>query len=158
MRRERTPCPRGSRRRGIGRTEVLIGVAVVAALALITVPLGVSWSKKSARNEVPLNVDAIRTAEIEYQSAFSEYVSAEAAPRPPHAVDTELVPWAPTDGFRKLSWAPEQAEVRGSYAVQADRDGFTITGACDVDGDGNRALFTATREQEAHMVSEANTY
>lgn len=145
-------------RRGLGRTEILIGVAVVAVLALITVPLGVSMSKKSRRAEVPLNVDAIRTAEIEYQSAFSEYVPADAAPRAPHAVDADAVPWQPTDGFKRLSWAPEQDEVRGSYSVQATRDAFTVTGACDVDGDGNRAIFTATVEQGALMVSDGNVY
>lgn len=149
---------RAHARRGIGRTEILIGVAVVAVLVLISVPLGVSQSKHSRRAEVPLNVDAIRTAELEYQSAFSEFVSAEAAPRPPHAVDAEAVPWTPTAGFKKLSWAPEQATVRGSYSVQADRDGFTVNGACDIDGDGVRAVYSATREQEATMVSEPSVF
>lgn len=156
-----TGSPLGSRgfdRRGIGRTEILVGVAVVAVVVLISVPLGLNMSKKSRRAEVPLNVDAIRTAEIEYQSAFSEFVAADAAPRPPHAVNAEAVPWAPSEGFKRLSWAPEQEMVRGSYSVQADRNGFTVTGACDVDGDGNRAIFTATVEQSAQMVSDSNIY
>lgn len=146
------------RRRGVGRTEVLVALAILVVLALVAVPWGLHESKKSRRAEVPLNVDSIRMAELQYHSAFREYVSAEAAPRSPHAVDPTPVPWEPSAGFRELSWAPEQARVRGSYSVQATADGFTVTGACDVDGDGNRAVYTATADQEARMVSDANTF
>lgn len=150
--------PRGSGRRGFGRTEILVGIAIAALLALVAVPWGLHQAKKSRRAEVPLLVDAIRMAELQYHSAFREYVPAEAAPRPPHAVDPTPVPWVPSAGFRELSWAPEQAEVRGSYSVQVDGGGFTVTGACDVDGDGNRAVYTATAEHEARRVSESNVY
>lgn len=145
-------------RRGVGRTEILIGVAVLAVLVLISVPLGVSMSKKSARAEVPLNVDAIRTAELEYRSAFSDFVGAEAAPRPAHAVNGEAVPWTPSEGFRKLSWAPEQEQVYGSYQVTTTPDGFKVTGVCDVDGDGQTARFEATQDQPAVMITDAGVY
>lgn len=142
----------------IGRNEILIGVAVVVVLVLIAVPIAVSSSKSSRRDEVPLNVNGIRTAEIQYQEAFGEYVPAAAAPRALHAVDAEPMTWEPTDGFKKLSWAPEGEQVLGAYQVQADSDGFKVTGACDVDGDGERAVFEATADQEATAVSEASVY
>lgn len=142
----------------IGRNEILIGVAVLAVAILIVVPVVVSSSKSTRLEEVERNVNAIRTAELQYHDAFGEYVSAEAAPRPPHAVDPNPVPWVGTDGFRKLSWAPESDTVIGSYQVQADRDGFKVIGACDVDGDGERAVFEATNEVEAHAVTGTGVY
>jgi len=153
-----THAPRGRDRRGFGRTEVLVAVAIAAVLAVVAVPWALHQTKKSRRAEVAVLVDAIRMAELQYYSAFREYVPAEAAPRPPHAVDPTPVPWVPSEGFRELSWAPEQAAVRGSYSVQVDADGFTVTGACDVDGDGNRAVYTATAEHGARRVTDANVY
>ncbi len=137
------------RRGEIGRTEILIGVAVIAVLALIAVPLGLNRAKNSKRSEVPLNVDAIRIAEIEYQSAFDKYIPATAAPREAHAVDAELVTWVPSDGFKKLSWAPKTEEVRGAYQVSTTDADFSVQGACDVDGDGERAIYTSTSKDEA---------
>jgi type II secretory pathway pseudopilin PulG len=142
----------------IGRNEILIGVAVIAVGALILVPIVVSTSRSSQLGEVEETVNAIRQAELDYHDAFGEYVSAEAAPRPPHAVDPNPVPWTATDGFRKLSWAPAAAEVIGSYQVQADGAGFKVIGACDVDGDGQRAVFEATQDQAAHAVTGSGIY
>ncbi|MEZ4319451.1 MAG: hypothetical protein R3F61_18190 [Myxococcota bacterium] len=142
----------------IGRTQILIGAGVLLVLLLITIPLFGSVNKKSLRAEVPTNVEAIRQAEIEYHSAFESYVSAEAAPRDALQVDSKSIPWEPSAGFRKIGWAPEQAEVRGSYAVNAKVDGFTVTGVCDVDDDQNQARFQANLLEEAHSVTDASVF
>jgi hypothetical protein len=145
------------RRGEIGRTEILIGVAVVAVLALIAVPLGLNRAKNSKLSEVPMNVDLIRISEINYSEAFQSYVAATAAPREAHAVDDAFVKWEPTAGFKKLSWAPEAEEVRGSYQVRLTEGGFEVEGVCDVDGDGQRAIFKATQDEEAKQTN-AGTY
>lgn len=142
----------------IGRNEILIGVAVVGVAALILVPILVSSSKSGQLGEVEQTVNAIRLAELQYHEAFNEYVSADPAPRPQHAVDATPVPWTPTDGFRKLAWAPEHELVVGSYQVQADKNGFKVIGACDLDGDGKRAVFVATQDEEAHAISNSGVY
>lgn len=142
----------------LGRNEILIGIAVVAVLILVAIPLLLSGSKQGQIAEVPLNVNGIRTAEIQYHDAFNEYVSAESAPRPPHAVDPTPVEWVPSRGFKRLSWEPETPTVVGSYSVTATSDGFTVFGACDVDGDGARATFEATLTAEAAATSDANVY
>jgi type II secretory pathway pseudopilin PulG len=141
-----------------GRNEILIVVAVIAVLILVAVPLLLSGNKNGARDEVPLNVNAIRTHEMQYHDAFGDYISADAAPRPPHAVDANPVKWEPSRGFSRLSWSPETEEVYGSYSVSASRKGFTVTGACDVDGDGVRATYEATLESEATATSPDNVY
>ena len=151
---------RARNRRGeIGRNEIIIGVAAVAVLLLITVPLALNSANKSARGEVPLTIASIRTAQIEYQSAFGEYVACEAAPRAMHAVTAEPVAWTTSPGFKKLSWAPEGTEIYGAYTVKLEGDTFVVNGACDVDGDGTRALFKASRDDaEPVMLSESSVY
>ncbi len=145
----------------IGRNEILIGVAVVVLLLIITVPLGINQSQKSRRSEVPLLVKSIHQAELDYKAAFGDegYVACEAAPRPMHAVDANPVPWKSNRGYDRLSWKPEMAEVYGAYKVEVTGDGFKVTGACDVDGDGERAIFEATQDDaEARMVTEASVF
>ncbi len=141
-----------------GRKEILAAVAVVAVATLIVVPIVLSSNRKNRRDEVPRIVDAIRQAEIDYHDAFGDYVSAEAAPRAPHAVGPDAVPWKPTEGFRKLSFGPDAESVYGSYQVQAEPAGFKIVGTCDVDGDGERAVFEATLAEPARAVTAAGVY
>ncbi len=149
-----------SSRRGVGRTEVLVGVGVLAVIALITVPLWTNTARRSARAEVPLLVGYIRTAEITQKKAFEEYISAEASPRALTAVNGERVPWKPSPGFSRLNWTPPEgyAEVYGAYQVIASEDDFTVVGSSDVDGDGERARVEATATQEAHLVTAENVY
>jgi hypothetical protein len=142
----------------IGRTHIIIGAAVLLVILAITLPLLGSVNQKSLRAEVPKNVNQIREAEITYNEAFESYVSAEAAPRDPLKVDSIAVPWEPSAGFRKLSWSPEEAEVRGSYTVAARGDDFTVTGVCDVDDDKNLARFEATVATEAESKTDISIF
>lgn len=137
---------------------MLLAVAGVAVLALAGVPIAISWSRQARLTEVVQTVESIRTAEIENRRAFGEYVGADAAPRPPHAVDAIAVPWIPTEGFEKLHWYPAGEDVRGSFRVVLTATGFVVHGACDIDGDGERALVEATEELPAHLVTPAGTY
>ncbi len=144
---------------GIGRTEVIIGLAVAAVLALITLPLMMRTSNDALRAEVPVNVGGIRIAETKLHEAFGDYVSAKPAPRAPEAVNATAVPWASNKGFDDLAWEPENtAEVYGSYSVEATASGFTVRGTCDTDGDSRRATYTATHDQEAKMTSAEDVY
>jgi len=132
------------------KNQLIIGATVVGVLILIAVPLAMNMQSSAGSGELPLNVEAIRTAEIEYRSAFSEYVAADAAPRSPHAVNDKPVEWKPSTGFSKLSWAPDETlEVYGAYWVEATKDSFTVHGASDLDGDGERAIWKATADAPA---------
>lgn len=150
---------RGSGRRGeIGRTEILVGLALLAVLALIVVPLVWSMARRSRREEVAENVEAIRQRELDNMRTFSEYLAADAAPRPPHTVNGDAVPWVPTPGFERLGWAPSESEVRGSYSVTVANGDFVVRGSCDVDGDGHRAIYEATSTRPAALTTDASVY
>ena len=146
-------------RAGIGRTEIGIGVAIVLVAAIIVVPLLGGTSAESRRAEVPLNVDGIRTAEIEHHKAFKEYRSAKPAPRAPAALGASGIAWGDPADFVDLGWEPENTEeVWGSYSVQANKTGFTVQGQIDADGDGRRAVFSATEAQNAERSSAEDVY
>ena len=145
-------------KRGAGRTEAMIGVAVLALIGLVAVPLGVNMSKKSKRNELVVNVDSLRTVVIAHHDAFQEYVNAAASPRPNFEVNGTPKAWAPSAGFQKLSWAPEQPEVLGSYSVTVTDDGFKIIGTSDIDEDGVRAIVEASASAPARLVTDDAVY
>jgi hypothetical protein len=145
-------------RRGVGRTEILIGVAVVVVLGAIAIPLVWNTSRNSARQEVPLYVNAIREFEFAYHQPFDEYVSADSAPREAHEVTADPVAWVSNSGFDKIGWTPEDELVYGSYRVSATADGFTVTGTCDIDGDGVRAIYEATDKEEAKAKTDDSIF
>lgn len=141
-------------RRGIGRTEVIIGIIVVVVLAAVAIPLLRNGSDKSRDMELPLYVESIRTAEIALMQVFDEYQSADAAPRGPTEVNATGVPWAASPGFDRLAWEPDDLEeVYGSYRVLITDEGFNVIGVADVDGDGKRAEYTATEDSPAAVTS-----
>lgn len=138
----------------LDRNKVMIIAVVVVVLIIGLATLLAGGSGASERQEVGLNVDLIRNAEIEYHAAFEEYVSADAAPRDPLAVDGTAVEWKPSRGFETLSWKPKTEKVYGSYSVNARSDGFTVLGVCDTDGDGTQARFEGTLDKAAHMTTD----
>ena len=146
------------KRRGAGRTEAMVGVAVIALIALVAVPLGVNMSKKSKRNELVVNVESLRTVVVAHHDAFQEYVNAAASPRPNFEVNATAQPWVPSDGFKKLSWAPEQPAVLGSYSVTVVDNGFKIIGTSDIDEDGVRAIVEASATSPARLVTGDSVY
>jgi hypothetical protein len=149
-------------RRGLERTEILIGVGVVLVLGLLAVPVFTRMARKSAREELPLIVDEIRKFEIAYQKPFGEYVSAPYAPRAPHAVDGERAAWATNAGYEKLGFSPIESlgadELYGTYRVAITASGFTVTGTADIDGDGERSVYVATESEPAHPTTDPNVY
>ena len=142
----------------IGRNEILVGVAILVVAVLVVSTIFVSGNGGGHLDELLVNVEALRQAELQYKGAFGDYVSADAAPRAPHEVDGNAVPWTPSEGFRKLSWAPPNEAVVGSYQIRTDPDGFTVIGTCDLDGDGQRAIVEASAGNAAHVVSADGVY
>jgi hypothetical protein len=92
------------------------------------------------------NVGDIVKAERAYRAAFDTLRAAEAAPRP--LPDRRAVAWSPSPGFEALGWAP-MGKVYGVYTVTLSADGAqaTVTSRCDVDGDGEVAIFEQTTDE-----------
>lgn len=137
-------------RRGFTLVELLIVVAIVGVLSALAVPAWRESQLRAKRAEIGPNVDAIRIAELSYFAANDTFV-AETAWYPQALTgaetDRQLKPWPAFDnagGFTELGWAP-YGEVRGAYSIPiGDATTFEVQGVCDLDADGDSALYWCT--------------
>ncbi|MFZ5479460.1 MAG: type IV pilin protein [Myxococcota bacterium] len=138
-------------RRGFSLLELMVSVAIVGVLAAIAVPNFRELQHVAKRAEVPSNVNGIHHSELLYDAAFDEFLSA--GSNPPGSPGKDGRAWDfGVSGWRDLGWSPE-GDVRGVYEVVATGAAFEVVGACDVDGDGVRATYTAVRERNATLTA-----
>ena len=94
--------------------------------------------------ECSAHVDALSNAQIAHLQTHENFVYS-----PEYVPDSqpgpELRDWPEGTRFDTLGWSPS-AGVRGAYRViERSPNDFMITCITDVDGDGQRASWTATR-------------
>ena len=104
-----------------------------------------SLTYKAKRAEVPMNLKAIKTAQISYMQDYDVYVRCAAYPSVP---SKEPQKWdvSASGGFKTIDFQPSE-NVRGSYMVATTPTNFTAIGIIDVDGDGVYATYIATKSE-----------
>ena len=143
----------------IGRTPILIGVGVLLVLGLVSVPMCRSWQNQRAVAEAALLADSIR-AHLNADAPVSDgFLPADWSPRQPVELDDNAVDWHPSDGFKRMGWAPTRdgyEDVRCAYRVKVpnDRASFTVMAWCDVDRDGEISKWEADAGTPAHEITE----
>lgn len=149
--------------KGFSLVELMIVVAIIGILAAIAIPNFTAMQLKSKRAEVPGNVDAIKTGELAYDAAYDGFITTAAKPTPLTSPSgKQPAAWSVNttgDGWFELGWSPD-GEVRGSYEVPtvdnnatAGAEAFRANGACDVDGDGQTADYTATNSTNTELAA-----
>jgi hypothetical protein len=132
---------------GIGRNEILIGVAILVVLGIITIPFVGYIQRKSHRSEVEQMVKAIK-AHLEAEAPVSDGITPTGwEPRHIVELDSAAVPWSGESGWDALGWSPKSEgidRVRGTYRVIVEQDGsWIVEGWCDVDEDNEIAKWRA---------------
>ena len=143
-------------RKGFTLVELMIVVAIIGILAAIAIPNFISMQYRTKRAEVPTNMKAIKTAEISYESLNDVFVQCSAYPSSPTKTTQQWTKGA-SGGFATLNWQPD-GDVRGSYGVSTTTTNFVITGLSDVDGDGTAATYTATKTEDAELITAPDVY
>ncbi|MES2641911.1 MAG: RDD family protein [Myxococcota bacterium] len=144
----------------LGAAVALLAIGGIGVAAAIAIPNFITMQMKAKRSEVPANVDGIVAAERAYHAANGAWlpVSNEAAAM---AEVSGKAPrdWAGGADWDALGWAPS-GTVRGAYWVEVSPDGaeILVRGICDVDGDGDLAVYSTDADARAEMTTDANVY
>ena len=143
-------------RNGFTLIELMIVIGILGILTSIAVPNFLTMQHRAKRTEVPTNVDGIKTAELGYEAVYDRFVSV-GSTMPRATPDKSPVAWLSGSAFDALGWSPD-GDVRGVYLVKTNDTNFKVQGACDVDGDGVQAIYTATRSLAIASLAADDAY
>jgi hypothetical protein len=131
--------------------------------AAVAIPNFIAMQLRAKRSEAPTNVDGIRTAEKAYHHEWDAFTSARSTPAYVPGREQVAFTGGGHRNFQNLGWTAD-GKVRCQYKVTARNaryaagDDFTVTGKCDVDGDGVYSIYQANRAEKAVMITPNNVY
>ena len=140
---------------------VVIGVAVLGGLALFAKAAHnfITMAERAKASEGLANLNAIRTAELAHHQEHGVFVAAGWQPQPES--ERYMKPFEVTEksGWAALGWPPEGEDFfRCQYEVKLVGAGFKAIAKCDVNHDGDYAVFEATQDTPAIRVSSTRSY
>lgn len=129
-------------KKGFTLIELMIVIAIIAFLAMVSVPSLKKFLAKAKRAEAHLNLSALATAEKVYWAEHGTYTD-----------DLQALGWKP-EGETQYSYGFPGAEGKnnivgklgggasGLSSAKASKDGFVVAAAGDIDGDGEQDILT----------------
>lgn len=138
-------------------------VPVIGILAAIAIPNFLAMQLRAKRSEAPTNLDAIRVAEKAYHAEWDEYLSVPLCPAMEPGREPMAFEGSCRDDWAELGWWPDGL-TRCRYQVVAFNSDdwassdFEATAECDIDGDGNYALYRASKDERSMMVTDNFVY
>jgi prepilin-type N-terminal cleavage/methylation domain-containing protein len=143
-------------RSGFTLVELMMVVAIIGILASIATANFMHLQYQAKRAEILPNVDGIKATLIAHLATFDSFTE-QTTYHPTPSPGKKLLEWTDGSGFDELGWRPD-GKIRGAYKMHAEGLNFRVYGISDVDGDGQQALFTATRDLNAFQVTHDLIY
>ncbi len=140
---------------------VLLGVLAIGGLWLFAKAAHnfMTMGHRAKAEEGMWNLDIIRTAEIAHHNEHGVYVAAALQPQPED--ERYMKPFEVSDksGWAAMGWPPEGEDFfRCQYRVELLGEGFKATASCDVNHDGDYAVFEATQDTPAARIGSSRSY
>ncbi len=141
-------------KRGFTLIELMIVVAIIAFLAMVSIPSFKRFLAKAKRTEAYMNLNALATAEKIYWAEHGTYIS-----------DLKAIGWKP-EGQVQYTYGFPGSEgtnyITGSLGAPAShlgvgnagKDAFLIVAAGDIDGDGQADIITINQDMKIEIVKD----
>ncbi len=141
-------------KKGFTLIELMIVIAIIAFLAMVSIPSFKRFLAKAKRTEAYMNLNALATAEKIYWAEHGTY-----------STDLQAIGWKPegqtqyTYGF---AGAQGKNHVVGALQTsgsdlgqaQAGKESFVAVAAGDIDGDGQPDVITINQEMKIEIVKD----
>ncbi len=141
-------------KKGFTLIELMIVVAIIAFLAMVSIPSFKRFLAKAKRTEAYMNLNAIATAEKVYWAEHGTYSS-----------DLQAIGWKPegqtqysygfggSAGTNNIAGALQTAGSDLSQG-QAGKDTFVAVASGDIDGDGQPDVITINQDMQINIVQD----
>lgn len=141
-------------KKGFTLIELMIVVAIIAFLAMVSIPSFKRFLAKAKRTEAYMNLNALATAEKVYWAEHGTYSN-----------DLKAIGWKPegqiqyTYGFpgaEGKNYVTGALQTAASHigAGSAGKDTFVIAAAGDIDGDGQPDIITIDQDMKIDLVKD----
>ena len=141
-------------KKGFTLIELMIVVAIIAFLAMVSIPSFKRFLAKAKRTEAYMNLNALATEQKVYWAEHGTYSN-----------DLKAIGWKPegeiqyTYGFpgsEGKNYKVGKLQTPASYLAQAKagKDTFIIVAAGDIDGDGEPDVITIDQDNKITIVKD----
>lgn len=141
-------------KKGFTLIELMIVIAIIAFLAMVSIPSFKRFLAKAKRTEAYMNLNALATAEKVYWAEHATY-----------STDLQAIGWKP-EGQTQYTYGFAGAQgknyVAGSLQTsgadlsqaQAGKESFVAIAAGDIDGDGQPDVISINQDMQIEIVRD----
>ncbi len=141
-------------KKGFTLIELMIVVAIIAFLAMVSIPSFKRFLAKAKRTEAYMNLNALATAEKVYWAEHGTY-----------STDLQAIGWKPEGqtqyaygfaGAQGKNYVTGALQTSGSdlSQAQAGKESFVAVASGDIDGDGQPDVITINQDMKIDIVKD----
>jgi len=146
--------------KGFTLIELMIVVAIIGILAAVAIPNYSRFQIKAKETEAKLNLKSIELGQEAYFIEYDGYVrQTSSLGKAPTNAKQEWKSDVTGTGFAVIGWQPKDGMIYYQYALAAGTGaGYTATATGDLDGIGEKSIWTVTDNAHPEKTSAKDRY